>query len=63
MPARDQESDDRRLMQEAMEEDAPITIPDHPEYIEGWVGVAGKRFLPNLRNGIYSIQDRSTFTD
>jgi DNA-nicking Smr family endonuclease len=48
------EVEDHRLMQEAMEEDFPI--PDHPEYIEGWVGVSGKRFLPNLRNGLYSIQ-------
>ena len=31
-------------------------ISDHPEYIEGWVGIAGKKFLPNLRNGLYSIQ-------
>jgi DNA-nicking Smr family endonuclease len=43
-------------MQEAMNDDSPITILDHPEYIEGWVGVAGKRLLPNLRNGLYSIQ-------
>lgn len=33
-----------------------MAIPNHPEYIEGWVGTTGKRFLPNLRNGIYSIQ-------
>ena len=43
-------------MQEAMNEDSPITIIDHPEYIEGWVGTEGKRFLPKLRNGLYSIQ-------
>ena len=43
-------------MQAAMEGDFPTTILDHPEYIEGWVGVAGKRFLPKLRNGLYSIQ-------
>ncbi len=53
---RDSESEDRRLMQEAIEGDSPITVLDHPEYIEGWIGVAGKRFLPNLRNGLYSIQ-------
>jgi DNA-nicking Smr family endonuclease len=52
----DQEADDRKLMLEALNEEVPITIPDHPEYIEGWIGVAGKRLLPNLRNGIYSIQ-------
>jgi len=52
----DPEAEDRRLMREALENGSPIAIPDHPEYIEGWVGVAGKRFLPNLRNGLYSIQ-------
>jgi DNA-nicking Smr family endonuclease len=56
VPVQDSETEARRLMEEAMNGDAPITIPDHPEYIEGWVGVAGKRFLPNLRNGLYSIQ-------
>jgi len=55
-PAPDPEEEDRKLMQEALNEDQPIAIPEHPEYIEGWVGVAGKRFLPNLRSGIYSIQ-------
>jgi DNA-nicking Smr family endonuclease len=54
--ATDPEDEARKLMQEALDEDAPMAIPDHPEYIEGWVGVAGKRFLPNLRNGLYSIQ-------
>ena len=53
---KDPEAEERRLMQEAMDEDAPIPILDHPEYIEGWIGVAGKRYLPNLRNGLYSIQ-------
>jgi len=55
-PTPDSDSEARRLMQEAMNDDSPITILDHPEYIEGWVGVAGKRLLPNLRNGLYSIQ-------
>jgi DNA-nicking Smr family endonuclease len=55
-PEEDSDFEERKMMQEAMEEDAPIPIPDHPEYIEGWIGVAGKRFLPNLRNGLYSIQ-------
>jgi DNA-nicking Smr family endonuclease len=54
--AADPEDEARKLMQEALDEDSPLTIPDHPEYIEGWVGVTGKRFLPNLRNGLYSIQ-------
>jgi len=48
--------EDRRLMQAAMDENSPLEILDHPEYIEGWIGVAGQRFLPNLRNGLYSIQ-------
>jgi DNA-nicking Smr family endonuclease len=52
----DPEAEERRLMQQALDEDSPIAIPDHPEYIEGWVGVAGKRLLPRLRNGMYSIQ-------
>lgn len=54
--SQDYDSEGRKLMQQAMDDDSPIAIPDHPEYIEGWVGVAGKRFLPNLRNGLYSIQ-------
>jgi DNA-nicking Smr family endonuclease len=52
----DPELEDRRLMQQALDEATPIAIPEHPEYIEGWVGGIGKRFLPNLRNGLYSIQ-------
>jgi DNA-nicking Smr family endonuclease len=55
-PGTDPELEDRRLMQEALDESTPIAIPEHPEYIEGWIGGIGKRFLPNLRNGIYSIQ-------
>ncbi|MEJ2244641.1 MAG: Smr/MutS family protein [Acidobacteriota bacterium] len=59
-PARATEEDfdfgQHKMMQEAMEGNTPIPIPEHPEYIEGWIGVAGKRFLPNLRNGLYSIQ-------
>ncbi len=53
---KDPDLEARRLMMEAVQGKFPISIPDHPEYIEGWIGVAGKRFLPNLRNGIYSIQ-------
>jgi DNA-nicking Smr family endonuclease len=52
----DPEVEARRMMQQAVEQDSPIPVLEHPEYIEGWVGVAGKRFLPNLRNGLYSIQ-------
>jgi len=55
-PPADPDAEGRRLMQEAIEADSPMTILDHPEYIEGWVGVTGKRFLPKLRNGLYSIQ-------
>ena len=46
----------RLLMQEAFAGESPLTLLDHPEYIEGWIGVAGKKYLPNLRNGLYSIQ-------
>ncbi len=52
----DAETEGLRLMQEAVGKDSPMAILDHPEYIEGWVRVAGKRFLPKLRNGLYSIQ-------
>jgi DNA-nicking Smr family endonuclease len=48
--------DGRKLMQAAMDDDAPLPILEHPEYIEGWVGATGKKLLPNLRNGLYSIQ-------
>jgi len=53
---KDPDLEARRLMTEAVQGKFPISMPDHPEYIEGWIGVTGKRFLPNLRNGIYSIQ-------
>lgn len=52
------ESEDRRLMEAAVKGDPALEVPDHPEYIEGWVGVSGKRFLPGLRNGLYSIQEQ-----
>jgi DNA-nicking Smr family endonuclease len=52
----DSESEDLRLMEAAVEGIPAMMVLDHPEYIEGWIGVAGKRFLPNLRNGLYSIQ-------
>jgi DNA-nicking Smr family endonuclease len=53
---RDSEREALRLMQAILEEESPIEVFDHPEYIEGWIGVAGRRFLPKLRNGVYSIQ-------
>jgi len=55
-PDTDPEEEERKMMQEALDEETPIPILEHPEYIEGWIGVAGKRLLPNLRNGLYSIQ-------
>jgi len=55
-PNRSQELEDRRLMQAAIEGDPAPAIFDHPEYIEGWVDLAGKRFLSHLRSGLYSIQ-------
>ena len=45
-------------MQAAMDERVPISAVNHPEYIEGWIGVAGRRLLPHLRNGHYSIQEQ-----
>ncbi len=52
----DPEALDERLFHEAIAADLIPPILDHPEYIEGWVGVAGQRFLRNLRAGDYSIQ-------
>lgn len=46
----------KRLMQEAVDGDSSPSVLDHPEYIEGWVDNVGKRFLSNLRSGLYSIQ-------
>jgi DNA-nicking Smr family endonuclease len=56
IPTGDPDSENLRLMQTAIEENSPVPVLDHPEYIEGWIGVAGRRFLPKLRNGLYSIQ-------
>ena len=56
VPDVDPEAEELRLMQEALKGSTSIPVVDHPEYIEGWVGIAGKRFLPDLRNGLYSIQ-------
>ena len=55
-PAPDPQLEDLRLMQDALEGRPAPEVLDHPEYIEGWIGVAGKRYLPHLRNGVYSIQ-------
>jgi DNA-nicking Smr family endonuclease len=52
----DLEAEEERLFREAVASDAVPPILNHPEYIEGWVGMAGQRFLPKLRNGVYSIQ-------
>jgi DNA-nicking Smr family endonuclease len=52
----DQELEDRRLMQAAVDGDPALMVQDHPEYIEGWVGPGGLRYLPNLREGLYSLQ-------
>jgi DNA-nicking Smr family endonuclease len=52
----DPDLEDLRLMQAAVDGDPALTIQDHPEYIEGWVGLGGRRYLPNLRDGLYSIQ-------
>ncbi len=52
----DSDLEDRKLMQTALEEENAVPVLDHPEYIEGWIGIAGRKFLPMLRNGLYSIQ-------
>jgi len=52
----DPDLEDRRLMQAALEGDPALAVQDHPEYIEGWVGLGGRRYLPSLRDGLYSIQ-------
>lgn len=54
----DSEAEERRLMEAAVNGDPALSVPDHPEYIEGWVGVSGRRFLPGLRSGLYSIQEQ-----
>ncbi len=47
---------ERILMEQAVSKNSPMSVPDHPEYIEGWTSVLGRRYLPKLRNGLYSIQ-------
>jgi DNA-nicking Smr family endonuclease len=49
-------AEDERLFLEAMRADCAPPILEHPEYIEGWIGVAGQRFISSLRSGVYSIQ-------
>jgi DNA-nicking Smr family endonuclease len=49
-------AEDSRMMQDALRGKPTLDLPDHPEYLEAWVSVAGKRFLPKLRSGLYSIQ-------
>jgi DNA-nicking Smr family endonuclease len=56
MPRSNTQSEESRLMQDAMKGKYALEASDHPEYIEAWVCVAGKRFLPKLRCGLYSIQ-------
>jgi DNA-nicking Smr family endonuclease len=58
VPPKEPELEDRLIMQEAIEGAMSPMVQEHPEYIEGWVGVAGKRYLPNLRSGLYSIQEQ-----
>lgn len=55
-PSHESGSEERRMMEAAVDGAPEMAVLDHPEYIEGWMGVAGKRFLTNLRNGLYSIQ-------
>jgi DNA-nicking Smr family endonuclease len=55
-PPADPELADRRLMEAAVAGDPALKIEDHPEYIEGWVGLGAARYLPKLRSGLYSIQ-------
>ncbi len=53
---RDTAQEERRLMEAAIAGEPALRVLDHPEYIEGWVGISGRRFLPGLRNAVYSIQ-------
>jgi DNA-nicking Smr family endonuclease len=55
-PATSDDGDDLRMMEAALASSPPGVPLDHPEYIEGWIGIAGQRLLPQLRNGLYSIQ-------
>jgi DNA-nicking Smr family endonuclease len=55
--APDDGSEDRRMMEEALRGDSPGEVSNHPEYIEGWVDLSGRRYLPDLQSRHYSIQD------
>jgi DNA-nicking Smr family endonuclease len=57
-PQRPPELEEQLIMKEAIEGELSPFVQEHPEYIEGWVGVAGKRYLPSLRTGLYSIQEQ-----
>jgi DNA-nicking Smr family endonuclease len=57
-PQRPPELEDQLILKEAIEGEMSPMVQEHPEYIEGWVGAAGKRYLPNLRTGLYSIQEQ-----
>lgn len=48
--------EEQQLMREAIEGELASQVQEHPEYIEGWVNIVGKRYLSSLRNGLYSIQ-------
>ena len=50
---KDQGMEDLQLMQSAMDENSPITVLDHPEYIEGWIGVAGRRFAETPKRTLF----------
>ncbi len=55
-PVRDQGLLEHELMKAALAGEPALAITEHPEYIEGWLGIDGMRYLPHLRNGLYSIQ-------
>ena len=47
-----------QIMRQSLEGELAPLAHEHPEYIESWVNVVGKRYLPKLRNGMYSIQEQ-----
>jgi len=55
-PSTTQEAKEQEMMEAALAGDPALMVTEHPEYIEGWVGIDGKRYITNLRNGLYSIQ-------
>lgn len=55
-PQATQEAKEQEMMKAALAGDPALVVTEHPEYIEGWVGIDGKRYITNLRNGLYSIQ-------